>query len=254
MIDNEDEYRRMFEVEQKLWWYDRLHRMVISRIQKNFKSKNLDILDAACGTGGLLDKLLSQGYQQASGFDASPFAVKFSRKRGLNVENGDLKNVDAFKPGTSYDVICCNDALYFLSDSEIVTALKAFRKRLNANGIILINIHAFRVFEGTHDVAVGSNRRFTLSDFKGYTENAGLAITRNTYWPFLLSAPILAMRTWQRYRLRKGAYQTTVPTSDVKYPGDLINGTLNALMRIEETLIPSAPFGSSLFMEMRISD
>lgn len=79
MIDNEEEYRRMFEVEQKLWWYGRLHRMVLKNIRQQFEDRQIRILDAACGTGGLLSYLHAKGYKNCSGFDASAHAVKFSK-------------------------------------------------------------------------------------------------------------------------------------------------------------------------------
>ncbi len=250
MIDNESEYRRMFEVERKLWWYVTLHRKILGQIESRFGGfhPGLSILDAACGTGGLLSALKERGYHNCSGFDYSSHAVSFSRKRGLDVAHGDLKRAGAFRPGESYDVICCQDALYFLSDAEIIATLDVFRRRLHKGGIVLINIHAFQAFAGTHDIAVGSTRRFTLGDFRKYAAESGLQIVHQTYWPFFLSLPILLVRTWQRIRMRKEDYETAPPDSDVRYPGDLVNNTLNGLMRLEESLIPSAPFGSSLFM------
>lgn len=250
MIDNESEYRRMFGVEQKLWWYVTLHRKILGQIESRFGGfhPDLNILDAACGTGGLLSALKEKGYYNCSGFDYSPHAVSFSRKRGLDVAHGDLKRADAFRPGETYDVICCQDALYFLSDAEIMATLDVFRRRLRKGGIVLINIHAFQVFAGTHDIAVGSTRRFTLGDFRKYAPESGLQIVHQTYWPFFLSLPILLVRTWQRIRMQKGDYKTVHPDSDVRYPGDFVNSILEGVMRLEEWLIPSAPFGSSLFM------
>lgn len=253
MIDNESEYRRMFEVEQKLWWYVTLHRKILGRIESRFGGfqPDLRILDAACGTGGLLSVFKEKGYRRCSGFDYSSHAVAFSKKRGLDAEHGDLRKAEAFRPGESYDVICCQDALYFLSDAEIAAALDVFRRRLRKGGIVLINIHAFQAFAGTHDMAVGSTRRFTLGDFRKYAAESRLKIVYHTYWPFFLSLPILLVRTWQRFRIKKGDYSTVSPDSDVSYPGDFVNNILKGLMRLEESLIPSAPFGSSLFMVLR---
>ena len=253
MIDNRSEYQRMFEVEQKLWWYQTLHGKVLKQITYHFKSFNpqLRILDAACGTGGLLAFLKQKGYLNTTGFDYSQHAIDFSLERNLNVSFGDLKNVEAFRPDERFDVICCNDAMYFLDDPEIVRALKAFKKKLNPGGIILINIHAFEAFSGTHDIAVGSSRRFVFKDFFAYTQASGLKIQYKTYWPFALSLPIWLVRRWQRYQIRKGNMNHAGPDSDVSYPGDFINGILKATMRIEETIFNSAPFGSSLFMVLK---
>ncbi len=251
MIENREEYLRMYEVERNLWWYRTLHQRVLATVRRHFKDKSIKILDAACGTGGLLAVLRENGYTDLCGFDYAAFAVEFSAERGLDVSFGDLRHVEQFRPGETYDVICCNDALYFLPDDGIVAALSAFRARLRPGGILIVNIHAFRAFAGTHDLAVGSSRRFTFRDFREYAGKAGWRIVYRTYWPFLLSFPILLVRQWQQYRIRKGKIDPERVDSDVSYPGDLVNGTLRAVMGLEERLLPRRPFGSSLFLVMK---
>jgi hypothetical protein len=195
--------------------------------------------------------LRQQGFTRLTGFDYSPYAVDFSQERQLDVSFGDLRDVGAFRPQSTYDVIICNDALYFLTDAEIERALISFKERLSDKGIILINIHAFNAFKGTHDLAVGSTRRFTLRDFKRYTKNAELRITAHTYWPFFLSIPILAVRQWQRFRLRSHSPAVTDIKSDVRYPGNLVNSALGLITRTEQVLLRRAPFGSSLFLALK---
>ncbi|CAG5008246.1 Trans-aconitate 2-methyltransferase [Dyadobacter sp. CECT 9275] len=249
MIDNREEYQRMFDVESKLWWYQLLHRRVLKHIRKQFAGiSTVKILDAACGTGGLLMFLKQKGYQNLTGFDYSAHAVEFSKERGLDVSFGDLRKVNDFRPNETFDIISCNDALYFLTDHEIKEALTAFGKRLNPGGKVIINIHAFEAFSGTHDLAVGSSRRFSLSDFKGYTKETGFKITFTTYWPFALSIPILLVRQWQRFQIRRKNIQVSDVDSDVSYPGDIVNNILLGITAAEEKIFRSAPFGSSLFM------
>jgi SAM-dependent methyltransferase len=253
MIDNRLEYQRMYEVEQKLWWYNTLHAKVLRCIQKQFPKDTgeIRILDAACGTGGLLSFLREKGFEHLTGFDYSSHAIDFSLERGLDVSFGDLRKVEQFRPDEKFDVICCNDALYFLTDEEIISALSAFKARLRDSGFVVINIHAFEAFSGTHDLAVGSSRRFEFKHFQNYAKSAGLAVQHNTYWPFLLSLPILAVRKWQRFQIRKDKITAEDADSDVSYPGDTVNSLLRKIMSIEEAVFPSAPFGSSLFLVLR---
>ncbi|MCF0051084.1 class I SAM-dependent methyltransferase [Dyadobacter sp. LJ53] len=252
MIENRLEYQRMYALERALWWYQVLHGKVFTHIKKHFgtENRNVRILDAACGTGGLLSFLRDAGYTNLTGFDYSQHAIDFSLERNLNVSFGDLKNVGSFQHAEKFDVICCNDALYFLSDEEIVQALTAFKKKLNSNGLIIINIHAFEAFSGTHDIAVGSLRRFELDQFKRFSKAVGLTIQHNTYWPFALSLPILAVRQWQNFQIRKRKVDVRHLDSDVKFPGSLINSILKGITKTEQLLVPKAPFGSSLFMTM----
>ena len=248
MIDNRLEYQRMYETERKLWWYQILHGKVLGQIRKHFKAMDPDlkILDAACGTGGLMSFLKENGYSSLRGFDYSQHAIDFSNERGLNVVFGDLRNVEAFEPGETFDIITCNDALYFLTDDEIVRALAAFKNRLNRNGLIIINIHAFEAFSGTHDLAVGSSRRFKLEQFQAFGKAAGLRIGYNTYWPFALSLPILLVRQWQNYQIRRNKINVDHLDSDVEYPGDTVNAVLKAITKTESSILGKAPFGSSL--------
>ena len=253
MIDNRLEYQRMYETERKLWWYQILHGKVLGQIRKHFKAMDPDlkILDAACGTGGLLSFLKENGYSNLRGFDYSRHAIEFSKERGLNVVFGDLRDVDAFEPGETFDIITCNDALYFLTDEEIIRALSAFKNRLNRNGLIIINIHAFEAFSGTHDLAVGSSRRFKLEQFQAFGIAAGLRIGYTTYWPFALSLPILLVRQWQNYRIRKKKINVDELDSDVEYPGDVVNAVLKTITKAESAILGKAPFGSSLFMTLQ---
>jgi SAM-dependent methyltransferase len=253
MIDNYSEYQKMYDVERKLWWYKILHKKVLTHIQKHYgtQRKDIKVLDAACGTGGLLSFLRENGFENVSGFDYSQHAVSFSQQRKLDVSHGDLRKAEAFRSEEKYDVICCNDALYFLTDEEIINTLAIFRKRLKPNGIILINIHAFEAFSGTHDLAVGSSRRFVLDDFLKYTSQAGLSINFSTYWPFALSIPIWFVRQFQKYQIKKGDINISEIDSDVKYPGDFINNLLHSVMKVEQIVLNKGPFGSSLFMLMK---
>jgi SAM-dependent methyltransferase len=247
------EYQRMYETEQKLWWYLVLHDKVLKQIRRHFNADNREvrILDAACGTGGLLSFLNGHGYGNLFGFDYSQHAIDFSAERGLLVGFGDLKNVAAFRPGETFDIICCNDALYFLTDEEIIRALNTFRQRLNPNGLLIINIHAFEAFSGTHDLAVGSSRRFELRQFVDFSRAAGLKISYSTYWPFALSLPILLVRQWQKYQIRHQKVQAHEVDSDVKFPGETINRILKGITKADSWLFRKAPFGSSLFMTMK---
>lgn len=249
MVDNRAEYERMHDLEGSLWWYQILHEKILRQIQHRFGSiEKPAILDAACGTGGLISYLNQHGYHNICGFDYSSHGVEFSQERGLDVSFGDLRKVSEFRPATKYDVIICNDALYFLDDPEIERALADFKAKLKPNGRLLINIHAHEAFSGTHDVAVGSTRRFVLADFTGYANTAGLQIRFSTYWPFALSLPIWAVRQWQKLQLRRDKIDVQTLESDVQHPGDFINGILHFITRSEQKMLARGPFGSSLFM------
>lgn len=250
MIDKPLEYEKMFAVERELWWYRSLHERVLAQIQHHFSSKNITLLDVGCGTGGLLSFLSEKGYSHIKGFDGSPDAVAFCKKRGLNVLQHHLNHVEEFVPVQPFDVIVCNDVLCYLTDDEIVRVLRCFRRWLKPNGIFISNNNAFKAFYGTHDIAIGSKRRFVLSEIKHFGQQAHFQTICYTYWSLFLSPLILAIRQWQALKLRMGWEKPETIASDVALPSSFVNQLLYRLVRLEHQWLPHTPFGSSVFTVM----
>ncbi len=239
----------MFRVEQQLWWYRSLHERVLTEITRQFGTRrDLHLLDAGCGTGGLLVFLQQQGYGNAQGIDGSTDAVAFCYERGLSVDLINLTDMSAYESGT-FDVIVCNDVFCYIDELAMPALLRELASRLKPGGILISNNNAFDVFRGEHDVAVGSARRFVRADFDTLIPAAGLHIHQSTYWSFILSPLILIIRRWQALQLRLNPAKKTV-TSDVDLPAPWLNETLYQLVRLEEKLLPRTPFGSSLFLTM----
>jgi SAM-dependent methyltransferase len=251
MIDKPDEHRRMFAVEEQLWWYRHLHNQVIHSIQARFgPDKTPAIFDAGCGTGGLLQRLREQGFTNLRGVDGSAEGVACCRERGLAVDQLDLNQLGTYAPGVTFDVIVCNDVFCYFLDPELRVLLRELGRRLRPGGVLISNNNAFSVFRGQHDLAVGSLRRFTRTDFNRLAPEAGMRIHLATYWSLVLAPLILAVRQWQALQLRMGWRSAAQPGSDVYLPHPLVNRFFFGLVTTERKLLASAPFGSSLFMQL----
>ena len=249
MIGRSKEYEKMFRLENKLWWYRSLHERVDIALQQRFgKRLDMAILDAGCGTGGLLDFLRQRGYTNLRGIDGSTDAVAFCHERGLPVTFVDLNDLVSFESDTNYDAIVCNDVFCYFTESELTHLLNALAKRLKPNGILISNNNAFNLFRGEHDLAVGIIRRFVMADFEHVLPENGLRIQFATYWSFALSPLILLTRQWQRLQLKLGWHKPEDAQSDVYLPSPWLNETLYQLVRVEQKLLRRTPFGSSLFM------
>lgn len=252
MLNSPHEYERMAAVERDLWWYRSLHELVIDTIRREFQALDIRILDAGCGTGGLMWFLQEHGYQNVQGFDLSEHAVLFCRAKGLPVEQGSLVDIAHRYNGQKFDVIISNDTLYFLGEVERRAFVEDCHNLLEPGGVLIMNLPSLAAFRGIHDVSVGIGRRFTLPAVQRMFRDRGFKILRETYWPFLASPPIYFARLWQRMQMRINKDFTVC--SDVSLPPSWLNWLLYRLTRSENRFLRKKPWGSSLFVVARHLD
>lgn len=247
MIGKRIEYERMHAAERRLWWYRLLHGKVVRAIRAFSPARAPAILDAGCGTGGLLEALREAGFSDLTGFDFSADAVEFTRQRGFVAEQLRVQDVARFQPEATFDVIVCNDVFCYLSSDEIRATLRAFAARLRPGGLVITNNNAFQALRGTHDLAVGIPQRFVRAEWLRFGQETGLTVRVATYWSLLLVPLIFVVRAWQRLQIRLGRVNPAEVPSDVRVPAGPVNAALYGLVRLEDRLLRSVPLGSSIF-------
>jgi SAM-dependent methyltransferase len=246
LLINYQEYLAMYKVEDTLWWYQVLHDRVVEEVKSLPGFPHLKVLDAGCGTGGLMSRLKMEGVTDIQGFDFNADAVAFSRSRGLEVHQADIRN---FSLGT-FDVVISNDVLYQMDDHELLSAMDSLCSALHKGGVLISNNNAFAVFGGIHDIAVGSKRRFVKKDFERLLQKyPRMGIQKAVYWSFILSPLILTVRLLQKVQLRMGWAKEI--KSDVSLPSPFLNRIFYRLCTWERQIMKRAPFGSSLFLNLR---
>jgi len=252
MLNNLEEYDKMTSTESELWWYKILHEQVLNALRATNKSKDSAILDAACGTGGLMKRLIEQGFSNIQGFDVSPYAVSIAQeKTSKEIKLVDLKKAHTIYVENSFDVIVCNDALYFIEESQLPTVLAQLWSLLKEDGVLIINLPAFNFFKGMHDVTVDIHERWTYTKFRKVVKGSSLEKlrTQHTYWPFFLSPLILVARLFQKVQLKLNPDRRVV--SDVQLPPLVLNKIFYNLTKWESYLPFSRWVGSSLFIVIR---
>lgn len=244
-----DEHEAMYASETALWWYVALREYVLDWLRLTDRTPRpvLTILDAGCGTGGMLARLMPYG--AAVGIDLAPHAVRIAQdRRGCTAIRGSLTALpfrdDSFDAAVSLDVI--SDAGVDVESA----ALDELHRVLKPGGRLLLNLPAFAALAGEHDVAVRTARRYTVKEARALVERHGFVVERCSYWNMALTPAVWLVRRLSR---RKPLDAATAH-SDITPPAAPINRALLGIARLERRLlrrVPRLPFGSSLLLLAR---
>lgn len=248
---NEREYERMFEAEDRHWWYLTLRGLVDHYARREYRRRGpLRLFDAGCGTGGQLARLGRWG--EAEGCDRAPAALAACARRGLTgVRCADLATL--VLPAAGYDLITVLDVLYHQWVADDADLLRRLWAGLRPGGLLLVNEVAFESLRSPHDVAVMTRHRYRRAELRSLLAAAGFRVESATYRLAPLYPAIALVRA---LRGRAVASADTVPDSDVWLPPALVNAALTLVGRFDNAVVRTVgwPFGSSVFAVARRPD
>ena len=215
------EYRRMFEAEERQWWYAGQRAVALALLEPWARERRLLLLDAGCGTGFNLVALARFG--PTLGIDLSEEAISFCRERGVRAVRGSVLRLpfraEAFDAVTSFDVIYHD----WVGDDRAAVAEMA--RVLSPGGALLVRVPALELLRGAHDAEVLTRRRYTLGELRALVAGCGLRVQRSTYCNSLLFPLLLARRTLDRLLGRHG--------SDVGFLPPPLEGLFRRVMELE---------------------
>jgi ubiquinone/menaquinone biosynthesis C-methylase UbiE len=184
------EYDLMDAVEERMWWYRALHLRVLDALHRRPGTPGA-LLDAGCGTGGLLRRLV--GSERALvGIDFNPDAARRAgTKSGALTTGGDANRLPfadaSFGALVSLDVLCHRAV-------DPGAALAEFHRVLQPGGVLILNLPAFDWLHSAHDIRVHNARRFTATDARALLEQAGFTAIETRYWNALLLPLMILQR------------------------------------------------------------
>ena len=235
---NLEEYEVMYQVEDHHWWYLGMERITRSLLERALpperEERSRKILDAGCGTGAVMKYLVRYG--EATGFDFSAQALKFSRRRGhTRLAQASVLEVpfasQLFDVVVSFDVLC----EIGVDDGQ---ALREFARLLKPGGSVLLRLPAYSWMRGQHDVAVHLAHRYTRGEVAAKLRASGLTPLHTSYANTFLF-PIAAAKRWSERFLpqQQGSDLTLTPGA--------VNGVLRTILSAEAPLVKSIglPFG-----------
>lgn len=241
------EYDLMRAVEDRHWWYTVLHRLVQEALS-GCLPPHARLLDAGCGTGGMLNFLQSDGGGlELTGVDASEDAVRHCHQRGLGtVRRGSVEALEF--EDAAFDAVLSLDVLYHAGVDE-KKALAEMGRVLCPEGLLVVNLPAFEHLRGSHDMAVSGVRRYVSCQVRSLLEHSSFEVVMIQYWNAWLFLPLLV---WRRISRTK-AGQGTESRSDLKLPPSWFNSLLAGVGRLDARLCRELhlPFGSSVFAVAR---
>ena len=112
-----------------------------------------NVLDVGCGSGRLSKALLEKGYSVVA-IDSDWKAVEITKKKGITAFVSDLKD---WTTDEKFDCIILGDVLEHIEDDK--SAMRKVHGMLTPNGCIVVNVPAYQVLFGKHDIALGHKRR-----------------------------------------------------------------------------------------------
>ena len=233
------EYRIMAEVEDTHWWFLGLRALTFQSVCRYCPDGGM-LLDAGCGTGGLLRYLRRRAPTfRACGMDLSPDAIRYLRSAApLPVARASVEGLP-FRDG-SFDVVTSLDVLY-IEGVDDRRALREFFRVLKPGGLLVLNLPAFEFMRSSHDRAIHTRRRYRRPEVVGLFQEAGFTVLKATYWNALLF-PVICL-------VRLARSRGTGEVSDVQKTPGLLNALLLRLLAMENRWVArsSFPFGSSVF-------
>ncbi|MGB9876962.1 MAG: class I SAM-dependent methyltransferase [bacterium] len=233
---NEEEYERMFLLEDFYWWF-KGRRLIVRAALKGVKIDK--VLDVGCGTGGNLS--LFNGF--VVGVDVSMKALSLARRRKKDALLclGQAENLP-FKDN-SFDLVLALDLLEHLPDD--MKGLSEMHRVLKKGGSLLITVPAYKFLWSEHDEALHHFRRYSKGEIKGKMEKAGFTIKFISHAIVLPFFPIALFRLIQRLLKRKNEK----PKTSLIILPPFLNDILFKILKGEANLIGkgiSFPFGVSI--------
>ena len=235
-----DEYRRLYELENDLWWFRGMKRISMALLERYAPAgAHRNVLDAGCGTGGMIDSLQTLG--SVTGVDRELDALKRARQRSRPMlVQGDVEHLPL--PAAHFDVVTSFDVLYHLNVSNDVAALAELARVTRPGGVVVVRVPALDALRSEHDEAVHTRQRYGRRELDDKLRRAGLEPLFISFANCLLFPVALVRRVSEKLRsTKRGA-------SEVEAVTPWLNQMLYLPLAIEALLLRwvRLPFGLSL--------
>ncbi|MBK8475548.1 MAG: class I SAM-dependent methyltransferase [Opitutaceae bacterium] len=234
-----DEYRKLAEVEDRMWYFHALNRRVAHWLGRTLPAGPAHVLDAGCGTGGLIKSLrAASSHWRLTGLDFMPLACELARERtGAEIVQGSITQLPF--PDATFDAVVSADVVCQVDDGA--RALREFARCVRPGGAVLVNVPAFKWLWSYHDDTCETKHRYTRPELTELFRAAQIEIVFASY-ANCLPLPLI----WARRKI----FRPSRPTSDVQQYSPPVEALFATLARAEfawQRRGLASPCGSSVF-------
>jgi len=241
------DFADLYALEESYWWFIGMRRVTAALLDPVCPpGRARDVLDAGCGTGGMLTWL--ERYARGGkvfGVDISADGLAFCRERGLR--NLARTSVTALPfDDATFDLVTSFDVLVQIpGEGSDEQAMREMFRVLRPGGVAYVRAAAYAWMRSGHDEALGTQRRYSLGEISGRLERAGFRVRRRTYANSLL-LPAAAFRRLVLKRL--GLADSGSDVKPLPPNLDWLNRTLTRMLEAEARLLegPSAGLPAGL--------
>jgi SAM-dependent methyltransferase len=236
------EYERLAALDRRLWWFQGLHAEMAGALARH-RAWDADdrVLDAGCGTGGLLVSLRDRmPAMELFGVELDPIAAGVAQSASGRPISGGSVNQLPF-PDATFAAIVSADVLCHRGVVE-ATALAELHRCLRPGGLLVLNLPAYQWMLGEHDFAVHNVRRYTARGVRQLLVSAGFTGVWTSYWNAMLF-PLMVLRR------KLGWRGEGKPSSDVVLMPAPVERLFTAIVALEASLLGAGlrfPFGGSV--------
>jgi SAM-dependent methyltransferase len=239
-----DEYLRLAEVEDRHWYFRSLHAHARRELLcRHAASAAATLLDAGCGTGGFMGRLMPDLPQwNWAGIDFMPLACRLAKARlpAACIREGSITQLPF--PDAAFDAVTALDVISQVSyPEEVKRAFSECHRVLRSGGTLVLNVAAYRWLWSYHDEACQTRHRFAADELRRLAEGAGFDVQRLTHWNALTFPLVVARR--KIFPRSAG--------SDVQATSSFVDRAMGGLMNLEHAWLErggSWAWGSSLLL------
>lgn len=221
----------LYELEDSFWWFAGMREITAALLDPVTPCPtHRAILDAGCGTGGMMSWLARYaGNGRVAGIDLSPAALDFCRLAGhRTVAQASVTSLPF--PDETFDLVTSFDVLVQLAGAgSDDLALREIRRVLKPGGMTFVRVAAYEWMKSSHDTALDTQHRYSLAEIIGKVKDAGFDVRRATHANSLL----MPVAIFQRQVLKRIGLASGSDVKPLPAPLRWLNPLLTAALRAE---------------------